>query len=336
MKNSLFKIFVLAISIQVSSAQTTPKDTSWNHWGGILINLNQSTFYQWAPGGQSNIAFNTAFNYTTKYEKGKALWRTDFLGSYGTVRNFNVTAVTSSQPGLADNFWRKSDDVFQINSKYSRKSSEKWFYSANVNFLSQFDKGYASPDFSPENYKSNIFAPAFITAALGFTYKPNKSLEAFISPATGKLTVVNDQMLADLGVGGVKKAYTDASGNMIQGEKTRFEFGASAVIQYNKPNIIKNVDVKTMLQLFNNYTDEMKDNRKNIDVTWNWNIIMKVNKYLAASIIGQLVYDDNIPVPKTVNVSSNSKTGLLDYQYTYGKGIQLKNVLGIGFSYKIK
>ena len=329
--NKKIQVFAFLLLLKVTAFAASDADTSWHHWGGVLVNFNQSTFYQWAPGGQSNLAFNTAFNYTTKFEKGKNLWRTDFLGSYGTVRNFDIGAT-----GLTDNFWRKSDDVFQINSKYSRKSSEKWFYSGNMNFISQFDKGYAAPDFTPANYKSNILAPAFITAALGFTYKPNKSFEAFVSPATGKLTIVNDQMLADLGVGGVKKAYIDENGKAISGEKTRFEFGASAVIQYNKPNIIKNVDLKTMLQLFNNYTDENKDNRKNIDITWNWNIIMKINKYLAASIIGQLVYDDNILVPKKVDISRDTKTGLLDYKYTYGKGIQLKNVLGIGFSYKLK
>jgi len=328
----LLTISIMSINL-LSYAQ---KDSSWSRFGGVLINFNQSTFYQWAPGGQSNLAFNAALNYTIKYEKGNNLWRTDFLGSYGTVRNFDLGKVTSSKPGLADNFWRKSDDVLQINSKYSRKATEKWFYSGNVNFLSQFDKGYAAPDFTTENYKSNILAPAFITAALGFTYKPNGSFEAFLSPATGKLTIVNDQMLADLGVGGVNKSYIDVNGLTVQGEKTRFEFGASAVIQYNKVNIFKNVDLKTMIQLFNNYTDVNKVNRKNIDVTWNWNIIMKINKYLAASIIGQLVYDDDILVPKTVDVSSNSKSGLLDYKYTYGKGIQLKNVLGIGFSYKLK
>jgi hypothetical protein len=204
-----------------------------------------------------------------------------------------------------------------------------------MNFISQFDKGYAAPDFTPANYKSNILAPAILTAALGFTYRPNKAFEAFLSPAAGKLIVVNDQMLANLGVGGVKKAYIDANGKTINGEKTRFEFGASAVIQYNKPNIINNVDVKTMLQLFNNYTDVDKQNRKNIDITWNWNIIMKVNKYLAASIIGQLVYDDNILVPKASNKAIDSN-GLVVQTSTYGKGVQLKNVLGIGFSYKLK
>jgi hypothetical protein len=305
----------------IQAQTTTPaatKDTSWSQYGGFLLNFNQSTFYQWAPGGQSNLSFSTVANYSIKYEKKKNIWKTDFLGSYGTVRNFDIGAT-----GKIEKFWRKSDDVLQINTKYSRKASEKWFYSANVNFLSQFDKGYAAPDFAAANYKSNLLAPAFITAALGFTYRPNPSFEAFVSPATGKITLVNDQKLADLGIAGVEK-----------GKKSRSEFGASAVIQFNKSNLIKNVDVKTMLQLFNNYTDADKNNRRNIDITWNWNIIMKINKYLSASIIGQLVYDDNILVPKNVNITQEN--GLLVYKYNYGKGIQLKNVLGIGLSYKFK
>lgn len=307
-----------AQSQTTATTATSTRDTSWTMSGGFLVNFNQSTFYQWAPGGQSNLSFSTVANYTLKYEKNKNIWKTDLLASYGTVRNFDIGAT-----GKIEQFWRKSDDVLQINTKYSRKASDKWFYSANVNFLSQFDKGYAAPDFNVDNYKSNLLAPAFVTAALGFTYRPNPNFEAFVSPATGKVTIVNDQKLADLGIAGVEK-----------GKKSRSEFGASAVLQYNKTNLIKNVDVKTMLQLFNNYTDQNKENRKNIDVTWNWNIIMKINKYLSASIIGQLVYDDNILVPKNVNITEEK--GILVYNYKYGKGIQLKNVLGIGFSYKFR
>jgi hypothetical protein len=117
------------------------------------------------------------------------------------------------------------------------------------------------------------------------------------------------------------------------GSNFRPEFGASMILNFNKKELIKNVDVSSNLTLFNNYTDSRKENRKNIDVMWNWNILMKVSKYITTSIIGQMVYDDDILVPRKTEAFKDAN-GIVSYKTTSGKGIQLKNILGVGFSYK--
>ncbi len=48
------------------------------------------------------------------------------------------------------------------------------------------------------------------------------------------------------------------------------------------------------LELFNNYTDPVKRNRKNIDVNFETTLNMKVNKWITASITAQIVYDENV------------------------------------------
>jgi hypothetical protein len=112
-----------------------------------------------------------------------------------------------------------------------------------------------------------------------------------------------------------------------------FMGGASIILNFNKKELVKNVDVTSNLTLFNNYTDSRKENRKNIDVMWNWNILMKVSKYITTSIIGQMVYDDDILVPRKTEAFKDAN-GIVSYKTTSGKGIQLKNILGVGFTYK--
>ena len=142
-------------------------------------------------------------------------------------------------------------------------------------------------------------SPGYITVALGFTYKPVDYFEVFLSPATGKFTMVTDKFLSDIGAYGVDP-----------GKTVRTEFGAYLNAKFKK-DIMTNVTLSSKLELFNNYTDKDKNNAKKIDVNWETALNMKVNKYITASITTTVLYDANI-VERT----------------------QFKELLGIGFGYK--
>lgn len=94
------------------------------------------------------------------------------------------------------------------------------------------------------------------------------------------------------------------------GKSVRSEFGAYLNMKFKK-ELMTNVTLTSNLELFNNYTDENKQNAKNIDVNFNNTLNLKVNKYITASVNVQLVYDANI-VERT----------------------QFKELIGVGFGYK--
>ena len=95
----------------------------------------------------------------------------------------------------------------------------------------------------------------------------------FFSPLTGKMTIVNDQGLADAGSYGVKSAEYDQGFVKIKnGSKTRYEFGAYLNAKFQK-DIMKNVNLLTKIDLFSNYAN----NPQNIDVNWEVLIAMSVN-----------------------------------------------------------
>ncbi len=274
----------MLIGLNVIAQTPTVKDTSWKSGGFIGINFSQVNLSQWSAGGENSLSLNASVNLFSNYLKGKIDWQNTLDLGYAYLES-------------GDNGARKSDDKIDFTSKYSRKMSEHWLYSGLVNFKSQFAPGYAYPDDS--TVVSRFLAPGFLIASLGFTYKPVDYFEVLISPATGKFTIVTDKTLSDLGAYGVDP-----------GKTVRSEFGAYLNMKFKK-EIMTNVTFTSKLELFNNYTDKDKANAKKIDVNFENQLNLKVNKYITASVLAVLVYDANI-IERT----------------------QFKELIGVGFGYK--
>ena len=86
----------------------------------------------------------------------------------------------------------------------------------------------------------------------------------------------------------------------------------------------ENVTFSSKLVLFNNYTDPIAEHRGNIDVDFQNSFNMKIGKYLAASLLLQVLYDHDIAIP---TLDAN------DIVIGSGPKTQLKEVFGIGLSY---
>ena len=204
----------------------------------------------------------------------------------------------------------KSDDKIDFTSKYGQEAfgNPKWFYSGLLNFKTQFAPGYSDPPANLDRI-SDFLAPAYLLGAIGMDHKRNDNLSLFLSPVTGKLTIVNDDSLSAEGAYGV-----DA------GETTRLELGGYLKIAYNQ-EVLKNVNLNSRIELFSNYIN----NPENIDVFWETVVTMKVNKYLNANMGFTLIYDDDIDIP-VADENGN--------QVAIGPRTQYKQVLGIGLSYQ--
>ena len=289
-------LFISTASAQNTPAPTPAADTSyWTKGGLVSFNFSQVALSNWAGGGQSSVALNGFLNVFAKYKKGIHSWDNTLDLGYGIFQQ-------------GDDAFRKSDDKIDFTSKYGRQASKVWYYSALVNFKSQFAPGYNYPDDSTKI--SNLFAPAYVLASIGMDYKPNSNFSLYLSPATGKFTIVNDNDLSNAGAFGVDT-----------GDVFRAEIGGYLKAQFNK-DIMENVNFQTKLELFSNYTE----NPQNIDVNWETILAMKINKFLTANISATLVYDDDIDIA----IDSNDD-GIVDKT---GPRTQFKEVLSVGLSYK--
>jgi hypothetical protein len=265
----------------------------WTTGGVFSLNVAQSSFTNWAAGGQNSVALNGLVNLTASYKKGKSAWDNVLTIGYGKM----------NQKG-SDLGWVKTDDRIDLQSKYGRKATEKWYYSALFSFKTQIAPGYNYPNTTDKI--SDFLAPGYVLFSLGMDYKPSPAFSAFFSPVTSKNTIVRDAYLSSIGAFAVEP-----------GKKFRAEFGAYANLMFKKDEIIKNVSLMSKLDLFSNYLH----NPQNVKVSWENLLVLKVNKFISATVNTLLVYDDDILIMTPEDEVGRPRT-------------QFKEVIGVGFTYK--
>jgi hypothetical protein len=295
---------------QVAGALATqdivPVDSSsWATGGTTALNFSQVYLQNWAAGGQSSVSATALVQLFANFKRENMTWDNTLDLAYGLLRQGDEGIVI------------KTDDRIDFMSKYGKKATEKWYYSALVNFRTQFAPGYQIVGGAPDqsNIISDLLAPAYTLAALGMDFKPSPKFTAFISPATYKLTIVMNDSLADVGAFGV-----------TPGENFRSEIGGYVRMGYTN-EIMENVNLTTRIDFFSNYMN----NPQNIDINWEMLISMKVNKFLSATIGTQLLYDHDVILQKKDRIVNDEG---ITTDSGRGPGVQFKEVLGIGINYK--
>lgn len=267
----LFGIFA-SNAQQDSTAAVTDTIKRWETKGNASLLFNQSTFDNWLAGGENNISGIVGVNYDFNYKKDDWTWDNKVIASYGLVKTRNSS------------FAKKTDDRLELNSLLGKKIKEnsEWSYSAFLNFKTQFSKGYnysKNEDGAEirEEY-TNFLSPAYLYFGPGMLWKKNDNLKVNLSPATSKLTFVDKNFtLPEEAYFGVK-----------EGESVRYELGFNASVYY-KLDVIANVTFENILNLYSNYLEDPQ----NVDIDYQLNIVMKINKYLSTNLSFQTVYDDN-------------------------------------------
>lgn len=293
MKKFLFILLLLPTSLFSQQVPDTLK--TWDVKGLVSLNFSQISLTNWVAGGRSSSAGVGIFNLSAKYTRDNWLWENTLDLGYGLIKEQNRQTV-------------KSDDKIDLTSKLGLKHSEKLYYTLLFNYKTQFAEGYKYPNTT--DVISNFMAPGYFTLALGLDYKPQKDLSIFFSPATARLTVVSDDKLSAQGAFGVDP-----------GKKTRMEVGAILKAELIT-QLMKNVTLNNKVEFFSNYLKKPQ----NIDINWDLMLNMKVNDYLSANLITNLIYDDDIKVPIDKN-----EDGVIEGS---GPRIQFKEMFGIGLNVK--
>jgi hypothetical protein len=211
---------------------------------------------------------------------------------------------------------QKTDDRVDISSNFGYRIKTHTYVSFIGGLRTQLLDGFTYPNDSV--IVSTFMAPGYVNTAIGLDYIKSDNFSVFTSPFAMKLTVVNNQVLADSGAYGVQRAVVDESGMLVNpGRRLRSEFGAYIKVKYVQV-IAKNIELKSKLELFSNYSQ----NPQNIDVNLEALFNFKVNSWFSASLQCMLIYDDDIQI-RDVNGRTGPRT-------------QFKSVLGLGISYKMK
>ena len=290
MRKTFITFFLSALVATLATSQTADTTKLWTNGFKASLTFNQVSLTNWAAGGENSLGANSFLNLFANLKQGKTTWDNSLDLAYGMVK-------------LGDANVRKSDDKIDLVSKLGHNVIHKnLFLSANLNFKTQFGKGYSYPNDSV--IISDFMAPAYLMLGLGMEYKPYPYLSISFLPLTGRLTIVNDTSLSQV--------Y-----GLDPGDKIRPEFGAAFKVTFEK-DIFTNVNLKSKLDMFSNYIDQPQ----NIDINWEAMLIMKVNKFISTYIGVQTIYDHDIMI-----MDKDGKTG---------PRTQFKQTFGVGFTYAIK
>jgi len=289
---SILLVFPLFIFSQTNVSDTVKIPKNWDLGGKTSLTLTQTGQVNWVKGGEPAMSYVGSIELFAKYNK--------YNNSWENIGKFSFGQQTQ---GYTQDF-RTSEDRIDMASKYGYKISNTMYITLLGSFKSQFAKGYEYPEGLDKVYVSSFFSPAYISASLGMDYKPNQNTSVFVSPASLKTTIVTDTAIDETKYG------------LDSATTIKNEVGAFIKIT-NKTPLFKNVEMENGLELFSSYTN----NPQNIDVLWDFKLIMSINKYLKTVFSTTLIYDNDIDIPKDIN---NPLAGVT-------KAIQFKEMLSVGF-----
>nr|WP_298995744.1 DUF3078 domain-containing protein [uncultured Allomuricauda sp.] len=270
----------------------------WEKGNEFGLNINEVAFVNWNAGGENSVSALANMRFTRNYKFRYLDWKNELRLRYGL----------NAQEGRQ---LRKTDDQIRLNSTFSfRKDTiTNWYYSINASLNTQFSNGFNYPDRTTPI--SRFMAPGYLFLSAGSAYIVEEDkFNLFMSPISLKATFVLDEALSNQGAFGVE-----------EGERVFTEVGFLITNTWEK-EVFKNVFMNHRLSLYTDYTRRFG----NVDIDWEVNFNLKVNKYINANIGTHLIYDDDIRFDEE----------LADDGTVINPGeprIQFKQLLGVGLTY---
>lgn len=272
--------------------------TPWDLGGNGTFGFTQTYLNNWKAGGKSAFSFLMVLKGYANYSNSKLKWENS-----GEIRNGWIR-----QGGDIDQT-QKNDDKLELISRLGVNAFKKWYYSGEVDFVTQFFNGYNYPDKTKPI--SSYMSPAKTLIKLGLDYKPNKNFSLFISPITAKYVFVKDTALIDQTRYGVPAD-----------SRSFWEPGFNADLRY-KIDITPRISYETKYKMFLNYQRPFKK----VDINWENTVVAQLTDRINMTFMLYMLYDDNVTFD----------TGKIDSD---GKAIfepkwQTRELMTVGFSYKI-
>ena len=288
MKTFIFiSVLFFITTYPIMATNHLSQDSSWTYGGNGGLNLSQVSLSNWASGGENAVGFDVFLNYSANYKQKKHLWQNRIEMAYG----LNQTETSGT---------KKTNDKIYFSSTYGYEMTKNLYLSALLNFNTQFAKGYDYKT-DPRTYISRFMSPAYLTTGLGLTWNPKNWVTATFSAISWRGTFVDSKILSDQDAFGVEP-----------GEHLFSEMGGNLKVEI-KYEFLKNMTIYSRVDLFSNYLEDPQ----NIDVRWDVQLNMTVNKWFSANISTNMIYDND--------------TKILQKDGSKGPRLQFKESLGIGF-----
>jgi hypothetical protein len=269
MKSKVCIILILLLSLLItqSFSQEKPAEKPKYGWqkemvGGI--NLTQTSFDNWAQGGENSFAWQLNLNFKFINDQEKSNWANSGKFTYGSTK--------SGEQGI-----RKSVDEIKLESVLTYKLGICVNPYVGVTGETQFAPGYDYRT-TPKTKISDFMDPAYFRESVGVGYQPNKIVKTRLGAAL-KQTVTRST--------NYPINYAD-NPKTAEIEKFKNEIGVESVTDVAW-KISENTLFTSQLELFSalkafNATD----------VNWDNVLTTKISKYFNVNFNFKLFYDRDI------------------------------------------
>ncbi len=224
------------------------------------LNGSQAYYREWAQGGVDRIAVVATSVFSGVYTDGPYQYAFRLDLRYGQTR-------------VNRDAFRKSEDLIRLRNQFRRRfTDERFSLTANVNFETQFDKGY---DRSFENVQSRFLAPGTLIQTIGLSFDPDSYIESTVGVSL-RQTFMRDTSLSE--------RY-----GLDEGSWFRNEAGFTVIISYER-EIWKNVTYTGYIETFSNQQKSLLST----DVNFTNELVGRINNYLSTNFEFSFQYNDDI------------------------------------------
>ncbi|HIW10740.1 MAG TPA: DUF3078 domain-containing protein [Candidatus Rikenella faecigallinarum] len=265
------------------------------------LQITQVSFTNWQQGGDNSYSGLAALYFEHNY----------------TAPVFSIKTVFDSQYGLmrASKQTRKNVDYFNLTITPSWNISQRWKLSTSMIWKSQFSKSYDYPANAPKVWKSSFMAPGTVEISGGLTYEPpSKKINILLAPIAGKMTFVLDDSLARKGGFGIDPTK--------ENPHFKAEIGMQFRVNFSTKFAKEKIEYVTKLESFWNY--ELPPS-----ATWNNTVNFKFTDVISASLIVNMIYNDQITTPKA---QEKRDQGRVPKPWDY---LQVYQSVGLGLKFNI-
>ncbi len=243
----------------------------------------------WYQGGTSNISLLSDQQFSIKYNDPK-----DKRILFENLIQWRLNLNSAPEDTL--HAIRVSEDLFQINSKFGLKAANNWYYSATLNFKTQFLTSY---EVNSNKKVASFLSPGELNLGLGMSYQYKNDPKRFetsisLSPLSYNLQFIIDSDMDPKAFGINKGMCNNLVGSSFEG-RIKWEF-------------VRNMVWTSRLFYFTNYERVQADFENTIDFI--------VNRFFSTKLFVHVRYDDSRALDK-------------DFKH-----FQLKELLSFGFNYK--
>lgn len=253
---------VLCTALMAQEKEDAPQ-YGWQREMTGGVNLTQTSFDNWAQGGENQMAWqlNLVFKFVNDQEKNN--WANSGKFSFGSTKS-------------GDDELKKSIDEIKLESVYTHKLHVYINPYIAGTAETQFAPGYAYAD-DGKTQISGFMDPGYFRESVGVGFSKSEVVKTRLGAAL-KQTITSDY----------PAPYADDPETLDKLEKTKNEFGAESVTDVNW-KVTETSLFTSKLELFSN----MKEFDE-IDVNWDNVFTTKISKYFNVNFNLKLFYDKDI------------------------------------------